>query len=232
MIVAASGAVDPGRFEELVGKHFGPTPVSDAPGRDERPVFHGGAEHDDRDIEQTHVALAFPGAAVLDADYFATRVFSEALGGGMSSRIFQSVREERGLAYSVYSFTDSYDAVGTVGVYVGADAAKAAEAVAIIRDEIENLAREATTIEIARAKALLKSTILMGLENPSTRADTAVAQLLTHGKLISPQELASRLDAVTCDDVRVVARKALSGAPAIAVVGPAPFPDVARAARG
>lgn len=232
MVVAASGAVDPAGFEALVRRHFGSAPASDGARRDARPVFRGGAEHDDRDIEQTHVALAFAGAAVLDADYFATRVFSEALGGGMSSRIFQSVREERGLAYSVYSFTDSYDAVGVVGVYVGADAAKAAEAVAIIRGEIENLARDPTPTEIARAKALLKSTILMGLENPSTRAETAVGQLLTHGRLISPQELASNLDAVTIEDVRAAARKALAGAPSIAVVGPAKFADVERAARG
>jgi predicted Zn-dependent peptidase len=231
-IVVASGAVESAGFEALVERYFSSVASADRPRREPRPVFRGGAQHDERDIEQTHVALAFPGAAILDADYFATRVFSEALGGGMSSRIFQSVREDRGLAYSVYSFTDSYDETGAVGVYVGADADKAGEAVAIIRGEIENLARSATRAEIGRAKALLKSTILMGLENPLSRAETAVGQLLTHGRLIDPQELAARLDAVTLADVEAVAAKALRGEPAVAVVGPADFGALTDAARG
>lgn len=192
-----------------------------------QPAYIGGAHHDPREIEQTHIALAFPGAAIRDDDYFATRVFVEALGGGMSSRIFQSIREERGLAYSVYSFTDSYDEVGSVGAYVGTDSENAAEAVALIHKEIAAMAENATAKEIDRARAMLKSTLLMGLESPATRAETAVGQLFSHGRIISPNEIADRLDRVTVSEVKAVAAKALSaGNPALAIVGSADFNHV------
>jgi predicted Zn-dependent peptidase len=229
LVVAASGAIEPDELATLARDRFGARPAAAQKPRDPKPRYVGGVGHDPRDIEQTHVALAFPGAAAVDPDYFATRVFVEALGGGMSSRIFQSVREERGLAYSVYSFTDSYDDVGSVGAYVGADAASAPEAVGIIRDEIEAMASGATVEEVDRARALLKSTMLMALESPSARTETAVGQLYAHGRLLPTEELKARLDAVTVDEVRKAAAKALSGAPSLAIVGAADFDRVQKA---
>lgn len=227
LIVAASGAIDPGQVAALAEKSFGGRERRLRPPRAPRPAYVGGASHDRREIEQTHIALAFPGAAVRDADYFATRVFVEALGGGMSSRIFQAVREERGLAYSVYSFTDSYDEVGAVGAYVGTDKENAAEAVALIRKEIAGMAEAPTMQEIDRARALLKATLLMGLESPATRTETAVGQLYSHGRLLPPAEIKERLDAVTLEDIRAVAAKALAaGRPSLAIVGPADFEAV------
>ncbi|NWG92896.1 MAG: insulinase family protein, partial [Parvularculaceae bacterium] len=229
LIVAASGAIDPDELAALAKDRFGARPAAPPRLRAPQPCYVGGAMHDPRDIEQTHVALAFPGSAAVDPDYFATRVFVEALGGGMSSRIFQSVREERGLAYSVYSFTDSYDDIGTVGAYVGADAESAPEAVGIIRDEIEAMAAGATVEEVDRARALLKSSMLMALESPSARTETAVGQLYAHGRLLPTEELKARLDAVTVEDVRKAAAKALSGAPSLAIVGAAEFAGVRKA---
>lgn len=227
LVVAASGAVEPGEIEKHAEHYFGARPAIARAPRSPKPAYRGGAEHDPRDIEQTHIALAFPGAAVRDEDYFATRVFVEALGGGMSSRIFQSVREERGLAYSVYSFTDSYDEIGTIGAYVGTDGENASEAVSLIRREISAMAKEATSKEVDRARAMLKSTLLMGLESPATRAETAVGQLFSHGRIVPAKEIADRLDAVSADQVQAVAGKALnSGAPSIAIVGPADFAGV------
>lgn len=221
LIVAASGAIDIDRIASLAERLFGARAEAQKPPRDPKPVYAGGVSHDPREIEQTHIALAFPGAAVRDADYFATRVFVEALGGGMSSRIFQSVREERGLAYSVYSFTDSYDDIGAVGAYVGTDAENAVEAISLIRSEIAAMADGATAKEIDRARAMLKSTLMMGLESPSTRAETAIGQLFSHGRLLPASEIAARLDAVTADEVRLAAAKALSGGRAsMAIVGP------------
>lgn len=226
-ILAASGAVDPAAVVEQATAYFGERRRSSRSPRAAMPRYAGGAAHDWRKIEQTHIAIAFPGAAVTDDDYFATRVFAEALGGGMSSRIFQAVREERGLAYSVYSFTDSYDGTGAVGAYVGTDADSAAEAVSLIREEIVGLADAPTEKEISRARAMLKSTLLMGLESPSTRAETAVGQLFVHGRLIGASEIAERLDAVSIENVRAVARKALTdGAASLAIVGPADFDTV------
>ena len=136
LVIAASGGIDAERIAKLAEACFGARPAGATAPRRLKPAYQGGAAHDPRDIEQTHIAIAFPGAAVRDANYFATRVFAEALGGAMSSRIFQSVREDRGLAYSVYSYADSYDEVGSIGAYVGTDSENAVEAVALIRKEI------------------------------------------------------------------------------------------------
>ena len=227
LVISASGAIDPDEISSLGDRYFGERPSMLRAPQSPQPAYIGGAHHDPREIEQTHIALAFPGAAIRDDDYFATRVFVEALGGGMSSRIFQSIREERGLAYSVYSFTDSYDEVGSVGAYVGTDSENAAEAVALIHKEIAAMAENATAKEIDRARAMLKSTLLMGLESPATRAETAVGQLFSHGRIISPNEIADRLDRVTVSEVKAVAAKALSaGNPALAIVGSADFNHV------
>lgn len=231
LVISASGAVDPDEVGRIAEMLFGDRrPVARAK-RSPPPTYKGGVRHDPRDIEQTHIALAFPGAAIRDDNYFAMRVFVEALGGGMSSRIFQSVREERGLAYSVYSFADSYDEVGSICAYVGTDGENASEAVALIRKEIELMAAEATAKEINRARAMLKSTLLMGFESPATRAETAVGQLFSHGRIIPASEIAERMDAVTVGDVRAAAENALAGIPALAIVGPADI-DRVRTALG
>lgn len=231
IIVAAAGGVDPDEFRKLAEDAFGPRLPVERDARLVKPRYCGGAEHEARDIEQTHIALAFPGAAVRDDDYFATRIFVEALGGGMSSRIFQSVREERGLAYSVYSFADSYDDVGAVGAYVGTDSENAAEAVSLIKSEIAAMAERANEKETARARAMLKSTMLMSLESPAARIETSVGQMFSHGRMLEPAEIAGRLDAVTITDVRAAAAKALEGAASLAIVGPADFKSVETALR-
>lgn len=229
LVIAASGGIDATAFADLAATAFSEWAKAASTTPRERARYQGGRRHDRRDIEQTHVALAFPGAAVTDADYFATRVFVEALGGGMSSRIFQSVREERGLAYSVYSFADAYEDTGVIGVYAGTDADNAAEAIGLIRRDIEALAAAPAATEIDRSKAMLKSTMLMALENPSSRIETSVGQLYAHGRLIAPKELAERLDAVDAKGVSDVAQKALSGGASLAVVGPGDFDALVRA---
>ncbi len=226
MIIAASGAIDPDEIVRLARSLFGDRQPATKPPRAQKPRYAGGARHDAREIEQTHIALALPGVAVREDDYFATRVFTEALGGGMSSRIFQAVREERGLAYSVYSFVDAYDDVGCVGAYVGTDRENAAEAVALIMREVADMAERPTGAEIGRARAMLKSTLLMGLESPTTRSEAAVGQLFTHGRIISSDEIAARIDAVSLDDIRRVASRAASAQASLAVVGPAEFSAV------
>ena len=232
IVVAASGGIDADAFLRLATRAFGDRKAQLTKPARAKASYQGGRRHDRRDTEQTHIALAFPGAAITDPDYFATRVFVEALGGGMSSRIFQSVREERGLAYSVYSFADAYEETGAVGVYAGTDAASAAEAIRLIRGDIESLAAAPTAAEISRSKAMLKSTILMALENPASRIETAVGQLYAHDRLITPKELADRLDAVDGQGVRAVAEKALMGTASLSVVGPADFDALSAALDG
>jgi len=220
MVIAVAGAVDAKTLAALVEEHFGAAkPKPSAPART-TPQWRGGARHDARAIEQTHLALAFPGAAARDEDFFATRIFADILGGGMSSRLFQSIREERGLAYSVYAFADGYEHCGLTGVYVGADASQTNEAARLIRTEMEAMTTNVTQVEIDRTRAMLRASMLMSLESPAARIEAAAGQLFTYGEILTPASINARLDAVTTDDVRRCALHALEGgAPALAMVG-------------
>ncbi|HXI87083.1 MAG TPA: insulinase family protein, partial [Parvularculaceae bacterium] len=193
------------------------------------PSYVGGAAHDARAIEQTHIAAAFPGVGSRHQDFFAMRVFAEALGGGMASRLFQTIREERGLAYSVYAHADCYDDVGALGAYIGADAEHALEAVELLRREIEDAAEALSAEEAARARAVLTSTLLMGLENPAGRIEMAAGQIFTFGAALSPAEMRGRLNAVTIDDARRCAERALSGPASLAIVGEGDLASIAKA---
>jgi len=230
MVVAIAGAVEADGFLQLVERHFGAAAAGGkAPAR-ARPQWRGGARHEPRAIEQTHLALAFPGAASRDDDFFATRIYADALGGGMSSRLFQKIREERGLAYSVYAFADGYDDTGLTGVYLGADAGQTRQAAQLIRTEMEAMTRDVEQSEIDRVRAMLRSSLLMSLESPAARIEAAAGQLFTYGALLTPETISARLDAVTLDDVKRCAARALeAGAPAVAMVGPGDLGAVEKA---
>ncbi|GJL93498.1 M16 family metallopeptidase [Hyphococcus sp.] len=221
MVIAASGAVDEDGLLRLAEKYFGAF-ASNANGVEQRtgPAFTGGVSHDARKIEQTHLAVAFPGVASGHDEYFATRLYADILGGGMSSRLFQKIREERGLAYSVYAFADGYDESGLLGAYVNAEAKHIPEAAKIIRDEMEATANAMTDAEVSRGKALLRSSLLMGLESPANRIEAAAGQLFVYGKPMGADEILARIDAITVDEMQHCARRALDGPCAISIVGP------------
>lgn len=230
MIIAAAGGVDIEEIARWAEARFPAGGRKQEKPRRAKPHYVGGSVCDARDIEQTHLAAAFPGVGARHPDFFATRVFSEALGGGMASRLFQSVREDKGLAYSVYSFADCYDDAGVVGAYAGTDVENAAEAASLIRKEIEACAEKMTQAEVDRARAMLKSTLLMGLENPAGRIETAAGQFFTFGEVLSSEETRRRLDAVTVQDVRRCALRMLEGgAPTFSLVGPGDFDKIAGA---
>ncbi len=220
MIVAASGAVDEDALLKIAEAHFSGFSAGDVGAPRTPPLFEGGLLHDERRIEQTHLAIAFPGVASGDEDFFATRLYADVVGGGMSSRLFQKIREERGLAYSVYAFADGFEQSGLLGAYVNAEAKHIAEAAQIIRDELEATAEAMTEEEVARGKALLRSSLMMGLESPANRIEAASGQLFTFGALMSADEILTRIDAVTIDDMQRCARRALAGPCALSIVGP------------
>ncbi|MHA7872768.1 MAG: M16 family metallopeptidase, partial [Hyphococcus sp.] len=143
----------------------------------------------------------------------------DALGGGMSSRLFQSIREERGLAYSVYAFADGYDDCGLVGAYAAGDADKTVETAALIRRDIEAMAQGVTQEEVDRARALLRSSLMMSLESPAARIEANASQTFVFGATLSSDQLLARLGAVTPADVQRCAERALSGPRSIAIVG-------------
>ncbi|MFC2953568.1 M16 family metallopeptidase [Marinicaulis aureus] len=220
MIVAASGAIDEDALLKIVETHFSGFSAGDAGADRTPPRFVGGLLHDERRIEQTHLAIAFPGVASGDEDFFATRLYADVLGGGMSSRLFQKIREDRGLAYSVYAFADGFEQSGLLGAYVNAEASHIPEAATIIRDEMEATAEAMTDEEVARGKTLLRSSLMMGLESPANRIEAASGQLFTFGALMSADEILTRIDAVTIADMQRCAKRALAGPCALSIVGP------------
>ena len=224
LIISVSGGVDLALMRSLAEKYFADVRSETSAHASSQAAITSGAHHDPRDLEQTHIAFAMPAAGLRDDDYFAMRLTSEILGGGMSSRLFQSVREARGLAYSVYAYADAYDTVGTIGVYLGADEGKAAEAIDISLGEIGAMAASVDEDELNRARAMLKSSLLMGLESPINRAERSAGQLFTFGDFISEDDVCVRLDAVTASDIQRCATRLLeSTQKSLAVVGRADF---------
>jgi predicted Zn-dependent peptidase len=174
-----------------------------------------------RSIEQANLVLGCEGLSRTDDRRFALGVLNAALGGGMSSRLFQEVREKRGLAYSVYSFASQHAETGTWGVYVGCLPAKADEVLAICQEEIAKaVAGGLTDAELERGKGQLRGSIVLGLEDPSSRMSRLGKAELVYLRLEPVEEILASIDAVTHDDVRRVAAEILDLPKALAVVGP------------
>jgi predicted Zn-dependent peptidase len=219
MVVAGAGSIDHDALVAEAEKAFAALPDFQANTTD-RAVYAGGSFREERDLEQVHVVLGYDGVSYTDPDYYAASVLSTVLGGGMSSRLFQEVREKRGLVYSIYSFTSSYDDGGLFGVYAGTGEDELAELVPVMCDEIVKIVDGVAPAELARARAQLKASILMSLESTSSRCEQLARQILIYGRPIPVAELVSRIEAVTDADLVRVARRLLAGTPTVAAIGP------------
>ena len=221
MTLIASGAVEHEAMVRLAEEKFAKLIPGETP-RALPAVYQGGETRVMGDLEQAHIAFAFPGVSNLHPDFYVAQVYVGALGGGMSSRLFQEAREKRGLCYTIYAFSQSAKDSGTLGVYTGTGESEAAEIAAVVAGEMESLAQTATEAEVARAKAQLRSGLLMGLEQPSSRTEMIAGHLFNHGRVLSVEELAAKLDAVDAAEVRRFGARVMeAGCPAIATVGPA-----------
>ncbi|WP_067792107.1 M16 family metallopeptidase [Actinomadura formosensis] len=175
----------------------------------------------DKDTEQAHIILGGAGVSRTDDRRFALGVLNAALGGGMSSRLFQEIREKRGLAYSVYSYTAQYADSGIFGVYAGCQPAKAEEVLSICRDELAKAADECLTDEeLDRGKGQLRGAMVLGLEDTGSRMSRIGKSELVYESLLPVEEVLARIEAVTLDDVRAIARELLAGPQALTVIGP------------
>jgi predicted Zn-dependent peptidase len=175
----------------------------------------------DKDTEQAHVVLGGRGLARDDERRFALGVLNNVLGGGMSSRLFQEIREKRGLAYSVYSFTSMYADSGLFGVYAGCAPGKVDEVLAITRDELAKAAASGLTdAEVARGKGMLKGALVLGLEDTGSRMSRLGKGELLHPDLLAVDEILARVDAVSTEEVAAVAAELLTVRPSLAVIGP------------
>jgi predicted Zn-dependent peptidase len=219
IVVAAAGAVDHAAVLADVEKRFSSFngPASPLP---EPAKFGGGSRVEKRELEQVHIAMALPGVAVTDDSLYSLQVFTNILGGGMSSRLFQEARERRGLCYSIYSFHIPYSDTGMFGLYAGTDAADTAELMRVIVGEIAGTADSISEPEIARSKAQMKAGLLMALESSGARIEQLARQMITRGRPIPADELVEKVDAVTVESARAAGRVSLqpkwrSSAPSI-----------------
>jgi predicted Zn-dependent peptidase len=222
MVVAAAGAVDEDELLTLAGRWFGGEAAipADAPAAAR---FTGGADRLTRRIEQANLVFQLPSASAVEPTYAAARMLAEILGGGMASRLFQSARESRGLAYAIDAWHEPYEDAGVLGIYAGAAAGRAVELARVCADELRALAEHGPTeAEVARAAAVLNAGLWMSDENPAARAGRAAAQTLLFGAPIPSQVAADRILAQTPASVRDAAGAALAaGTSATAVLGPA-----------
>jgi predicted Zn-dependent peptidase len=219
MVIAAAGAIDhqtvlaeaEQRFAKLNGASCSPP----APAR-----FRGGNRIEARDLEQVHVAMALEGLPQRNADLYSLHVFTHIVGGGMSSRLFQEVREVRGLCYSIYAFHSPYADTGLFGLYAGTDQVDAPELMRVVIGEIQSAAETLTEKEVARAKAQMKAGILIALESSSARAEQLARQLIMHGRPIPVEEIVAKVDAVTVESARAAGRALIRRSrPALALLG-------------
>jgi predicted Zn-dependent peptidase len=173
------------------------------------------------DTEQAHLVLGGPAPGRHDERRFALGVLNNIFGGGMSSRLFQQIRERRGLAYSVYSYVSHFSETGTFGVYAGCAPARAEEVLGLMRDELAAAAgRGITEDELRRGKGMLKGALVLGLEDTGSRMSRLGKGELLHGELPTVDELLRRVEAVSLDDANAIAAEVLAAPMSLAVVGP------------
>jgi predicted Zn-dependent peptidase len=172
------------------------------------------------DTEQAHLVLGGQAPGRHDDRRFALGVFNNVFGGGMSSRLFQQIREKRGLAYSVYSYVSHFSETGTFAVYAGCAPSRAQEVLGLMRDELAEAARGGITEEeLRRGKGMLKGALVLGLEDTGSRMSRLGKGELLHGELPTVDELLKRVDEVTLDDANAIAEEVLSAPMSLAVVG-------------
>jgi len=182
--------------------------------------YIGGEFREERDLEQAHILLGFPGFGFGDPDFYAASLVSTAFGGGMSSRLFQEVREKRGLVYSVYSFSHGFSDGGMFGIYAGTGKEELAELMPVLSAEILRLGDGLASDELERARAQLKAGLLMSLESTTSRCEQHAGHMLVFGTPFDPDELVRQIDAVDQDGVKRVALRIRSGPPTLAALGP------------
>jgi predicted Zn-dependent peptidase len=208
IVVAGAGNLRHETLVDAVATHLGPLAGRTAPVDGPPPVAHGGLLVHEKDLEQVHLCLGGPGISQHDEDRYPAHLLSSALGGGMSSRLFQEIRERRGKAYTVYSFLSSYCDSGYSGVYVGTSPEWVREVVDCVRQETARVAREGLRPEeLARVKTQMKGGMQLGLETSDSRMSRLAKNEIYYGRDVPIAEVAARFDAVTNDDVVRVANR-------------------------
>jgi predicted Zn-dependent peptidase len=219
MILSAAGGVDHDAIVAQAETLFaGLAPVGN--GAIVPATFRGSERREVKDLEQAHFALSLQAPGYRDPGVYAAQVYAMAMGGGMSSRLFQKVREERGLCYSIFAQSGAYEDTGSVTIYAGTSGEEIAELTDLTLTELKRSADDMTEAEVARARAQLKAGMLMGLESPSSRAERLARLLSIWGRIPEVSEAVARIDAVDVASVRAYGESLAGGEAALALYGP------------
>ena len=219
MIVSAAGKVAHDKFVEQISKTCSNLPKGTT---DNRVVanYKGGEYREEKDLEQIHLITCFKGINIHHEDYYSLLVYNTLLGEGMSSKLFQEIREKRGLVYSISSFAFSFSDTGLFGVYAGTGEKQINELIPALCDELKNSPYSISENEIDKGKAQLKASLLMAREKANSRCRTAANQLLYYNRVIEPEEIIAKINSVTKKTVEKVAKSILTTPMTIAGIGP------------
>ncbi|MHA1538722.1 MAG: M16 family metallopeptidase [Alphaproteobacteria bacterium] len=219
MILAAAGRIDHDTLAALAEQHLSSLPAR--PGNGVEPArYQGGEYRRTRKLEQAHIVFGLPGIANVDDDIYALGLYSTMLGGGMSSRLFQEVREKRGLVYSIYSFSSAYRDTGLFGVYAGTGADKLEELSKVVAGELADLAQNAGADEIERARAQMRASLLMSREGTGARVEQLAGQMLVFGRPIPSAEILTKIEAVDRAGIERIGARLMQGPLTLAALGP------------
>jgi predicted Zn-dependent peptidase len=219
MVFAAVGNASHEKLIETGISHFLGFKASKTSERDIKYDYIGGSHSDVRDLEQVHAIVGFDGVSSLDEDYYTMAIFSSILGGGMSSRLFQEVREKRGLVYSIYSFSSSYRHNGVFGVYAATTSDKLSELSDVLANESLDMGKNISEKEFNRTKAQFRASLLMSYENNATSCEQLVNQTMIFGRPLGHNEVLEKLNAVTINGVKKITNRILSSRSSVVTVG-------------
>lgn len=219
MVFSAAGKVDHDAMVGLATEKFGRLRKG-AKSKTEAFAYKGGDRRDEKKLEQAHLLLGLEGVGYRDPDFYAASVFATLFGGGMASRLFQEVREKRGLAYSVYSFLSAYADGGLFGIYAGTGGGDLGELIPVLCGELERASEDLTEEEVNRARVQLKASVLMGLESTSSRCEQLARQMAVFGRPVGVAELKEKVDAVDMAAVQRVIARLAGSKPTLTALGP------------
>jgi predicted Zn-dependent peptidase len=219
IVVAAAGNVEHGELVRLAGSHLGGLP-DHAPVAPEPGLYKGGRQTEVRRVKEAQILLGLAAPPYGDDLFVTTHLFSAILGGGMASRLFQELRETRGLCYSIYSFYWPFADTGVFGIQAATSEGEVAKLVPVVLEELGKMTDGVTSRELQRAKAQLRAGLLMTLESPLARAGQMARHILVHGRPLTLDEMVARVDAVGADDIANLAATMLASAPTVAAIGP------------
>ncbi len=220
MVLAASGAVDHDAIVKMAESRFSGFDKTSTR-EPEAGIYHGGQMRLQKDLMEAQIVLGFEGRAYHARDFYASQVLSTLMGGGMSSRLFQEVREKRGLCYSVYAFHWGFSDTGLFGIHAATESSDIPELVPLILEQLRQAGERIEQDELDRARAQISAGLMMSLESPASRAGQIARQILLFGRPISNEELMDRLNALSVERLRDLAARLFSESnPTIAAIGP------------